>query len=171
MCCETCPAVFHMECLGLASLPAGDWWCPWCVCAVCGKSHFEREHLPEASKQVHTHTLFWSSIDVHVSCPDVKLVCSNYANEASLSMGHVTLLIKQLCFIAKALTASVMVSLIPVYKLCRLQIVHIKAGLVSVSSAKYCCSTATTNLCQHPCEGNPLRQQLAKLGASVAGHM
>lgn len=52
LCCETCPATFHKECLGLASLPEGDWWCPCCVCAVCGKNHFERHPLPAAAKQV-----------------------------------------------------------------------------------------------------------------------
>ena len=53
VCCETCPAVFHMECLGLAALPEGDWWCPWCVCAICGKNHFEPASLPERSREVH----------------------------------------------------------------------------------------------------------------------
>ncbi|KAA6429564.1 MAG: hypothetical protein FRX49_00002, partial [Trebouxia sp. A1-2] len=52
LCCETCPATFHMECVGLTALPDGDWWCPHCVCAVCGQAHFESRALPATAKQV-----------------------------------------------------------------------------------------------------------------------
>ncbi|KAL0045181.1 hypothetical protein WJX82_011267 [Trebouxia sp. C0006] len=52
LCCETCPATFHMECVGLTALPDGDWWCPQCVCAVCGQAHFESRPLPATAKQV-----------------------------------------------------------------------------------------------------------------------
>ncbi|KAL0028293.1 hypothetical protein WJX79_007931 [Trebouxia sp. C0005] len=52
LCCETCPATFHMECVGLTALPDGDWFCPHCVCAVCGQAHFESRALPATAKQV-----------------------------------------------------------------------------------------------------------------------
>ena len=34
LCCETCPAVFHLHCLKppLLEVPDGDWLCPLCVC-------------------------------------------------------------------------------------------------------------------------------------------
>ncbi|KAL4423051.1 hypothetical protein ABPG77_002085 [Micractinium sp. CCAP 211/92] len=41
MCCETCPAVFHAACLGLAAPPAGDFFCPMCICSVCGNGRSE----------------------------------------------------------------------------------------------------------------------------------
>lgn len=28
--CDACPAAYHTECLGLASIPEGDWFCPLC---------------------------------------------------------------------------------------------------------------------------------------------
>ncbi len=57
LCCETCPATFHMECVGLTALPDGDWWCPQCVCAVCGQAHFESRPLPATAKQVRSSAL------------------------------------------------------------------------------------------------------------------
>jgi hypothetical protein len=49
MCCENCPAVFHIKCVGLKRLPKGIWHCAKCTrakrsgvkdtwdenCAVC----------------------------------------------------------------------------------------------------------------------------------------
>lgn len=52
LCCETCPATFHKECIGLETTPEGDWWCPLCVCAVCGQAHFQTQALPANTKQV-----------------------------------------------------------------------------------------------------------------------
>ena len=54
LCCETCPATFHKECIGLETTPEGDWWCPLCVCAVCGQAQFQLKALPARAKQVGT---------------------------------------------------------------------------------------------------------------------
>lgn len=34
ICCETCPATFHTECIGLAEIPGDDWFCPACSCCA-----------------------------------------------------------------------------------------------------------------------------------------
>lgn len=36
LCCETCPAVYHLYCLNppLARIPKGDWYCPECTKAL-----------------------------------------------------------------------------------------------------------------------------------------
>ena len=52
LCCETCPATFHKECIGLEITPEGDWWCPLCVCAVCGQARFQTQALPATAKRV-----------------------------------------------------------------------------------------------------------------------
>lgn len=46
LCCETCPAIFHLECLGLSAMPDEDHWhCNACVCAACGQPGFgELQH-------------------------------------------------------------------------------------------------------------------------------
>ena len=31
VCCESCPAAYHVECAGLPGLPACDWFCPDCA--------------------------------------------------------------------------------------------------------------------------------------------
>jgi hypothetical protein len=31
LCCDTCSLVFHLECLGLSSVPGGKWLCHYCV--------------------------------------------------------------------------------------------------------------------------------------------
>jgi len=41
LCCEACPAIFHLKCLGLGRMPAdAQWFCPACVCAACGHPGF-----------------------------------------------------------------------------------------------------------------------------------
>jgi len=40
VCCESCPSAFHLECLELSELPAGEWFCPGCRCDLCSKSDF-----------------------------------------------------------------------------------------------------------------------------------
>lgn len=30
LCCDTCPRVYHTKCVGLKSIPKGDWFCPEC---------------------------------------------------------------------------------------------------------------------------------------------
>ena len=43
LCCERCPATYHLECLGPQQhAPADDedWFCPLCCCAACGGSSF-----------------------------------------------------------------------------------------------------------------------------------
>ncbi len=30
LCCDGCPAAFHLACVGLAAAPEGDWFCAVC---------------------------------------------------------------------------------------------------------------------------------------------
>ena len=30
LCCDGCPAAFHLACVGLDAAPAGDWFCAVC---------------------------------------------------------------------------------------------------------------------------------------------
>uniref|UniRef100_T1EGP7 PHD-type domain-containing protein n=1 Tax=Helobdella robusta TaxID=6412 RepID=T1EGP7_HELRO len=34
ICCELCPSVYHLECVGLTEVPEGDW-----ICSLCTQSH------------------------------------------------------------------------------------------------------------------------------------
>jgi N-acetylglutamate synthase-like GNAT family acetyltransferase len=43
LCCDTCPATFHLDCLGLPEVPPGEWFCPACRCAACGASDYTRD--------------------------------------------------------------------------------------------------------------------------------
>ena len=39
LCCDRCPASYHLKCLGLKTLPKGLWYCPHHVgCMSCGRS-------------------------------------------------------------------------------------------------------------------------------------
>ncbi|RVW56593.1 Increased DNA methylation 1 [Vitis vinifera] len=37
--CDHCPSSFHKNCLGLKTLPEGDWFCPSCCCGICGETN------------------------------------------------------------------------------------------------------------------------------------
>ncbi|KAL6341095.1 hypothetical protein AAG906_032210 [Vitis piasezkii] len=39
--CDHCPSSFHKSCLGLKTLPEGDWFCPSCCCGICGENKFD----------------------------------------------------------------------------------------------------------------------------------
>ncbi|KAL1307979.1 hypothetical protein HN51_049893 [Arachis hypogaea] len=41
--CDQCPSSFHVTCLGVEKVPDGDWFCPSCRCAICGKSKIEEK--------------------------------------------------------------------------------------------------------------------------------
>ncbi|XP_009775403.1 increased DNA methylation 1 [Nicotiana sylvestris] len=36
ICCDNCPATFHLACLFTPELPEGSWYCPQCTCRKCG---------------------------------------------------------------------------------------------------------------------------------------
>lgn len=38
ICCDLCPRVFHVKCVGLKELPQGDWICPECERAKHGEA-------------------------------------------------------------------------------------------------------------------------------------
>ncbi|KAK1373734.1 Agenet-like domain-containing protein [Heracleum sosnowskyi] len=41
--CDGCPSSFHTVCLGLESVPYGDWFCPSCCCKICGGGKTKRD--------------------------------------------------------------------------------------------------------------------------------
>ncbi|XWS52972.1 hypothetical protein CRYUN_Cryun11dG0117900 [Craigia yunnanensis] len=41
--CDQCPSSFHKSCLGLESVPDGDWFCPSCCCGICGQSKLKED--------------------------------------------------------------------------------------------------------------------------------
>eukprot|EP00216_Chloropicon_sp_CCMP2111_P006696 CAMPEP_0198236530 /NCGR_PEP_ID=MMETSP1446-20131203/2400_1 /TAXON_ID=1461542 ORGANISM="Unidentified sp, Strain CCMP2111" /NCGR_SAMPLE_ID=MMETSP1446 /ASSEMBLY_ACC=CAM_ASM_001112 /LENGTH=586 /DNA_ID=CAMNT_0043918301 /DNA_START=118 /DNA_END=1878 /DNA_ORIENTATION=+ len=41
ICCDACPAAFHLSCTGLSAVPDGSWFCPSCRCMLCDKSNFQ----------------------------------------------------------------------------------------------------------------------------------
>ncbi|EFJ24396.1 hypothetical protein SELMODRAFT_101919 [Selaginella moellendorffii] len=41
VCCDHCPSTFHLKCLRLENVPEGDWFCPRCCCASCGRSLYD----------------------------------------------------------------------------------------------------------------------------------
>jgi hypothetical protein len=41
--CDMCPHVYHLDCVGLDSMPKGTWRCPWHCCSECDKSSSKAE--------------------------------------------------------------------------------------------------------------------------------
>ncbi|KAJ4961201.1 hypothetical protein NE237_021111 [Protea cynaroides] len=52
--CDRCPSVFHLNCLGLEEIPNGKWFCPSCMCGICGNSQFNenKEEFTENTSSV-----------------------------------------------------------------------------------------------------------------------
>ena len=65
LCCETCPATYHVECLGLEKGPSEDedWHCPLCCCASCGGSSFQPPAAPPQAVQASSRTYRRFGID------------------------------------------------------------------------------------------------------------
>ncbi|CAI8596902.1 unnamed protein product [Vicia faba] len=38
--CDRCPSSYHKTCLGLEDIPEGEWFCPSCLCRICGQRKF-----------------------------------------------------------------------------------------------------------------------------------
>ncbi|KAJ6819955.1 uncharacterized protein M6B38_398600 [Iris pallida] len=36
ICCDSCPSSYHQTCLPFQDLPEGSWYCPHCICDICG---------------------------------------------------------------------------------------------------------------------------------------
>ncbi|ERN16604.1 hypothetical protein AMTR_s00051p00018530 [Amborella trichopoda] len=45
--CDCCPSAYHLACLHLKDFPEGDWLCPSCCCAICGRgeSNADSDHF------------------------------------------------------------------------------------------------------------------------------
>lgn len=43
VCCDDCPMGYHLQCLGLPSIPRGEWFCPACVLRLKVEERMRRE--------------------------------------------------------------------------------------------------------------------------------
>ncbi|KAK3175548.1 hypothetical protein Dsin_033196 [Dipteronia sinensis] len=41
LCCDTCPRAFHLDCVGLAKIPSGTWYCKYCSNALQNEKSVE----------------------------------------------------------------------------------------------------------------------------------
>lgn len=52
ICCDKCPSTFHQDCLGLKSVPEGDWYCLNCTCGICKSVGYVSENPSSKSTAV-----------------------------------------------------------------------------------------------------------------------
>lgn len=69
ICCDTCPAVYHLECINppLRKVPRGKWSCPQCKSPTQDK---ERGKLKEKSNHEH-HSLLYSRVELNYNWPTI----------------------------------------------------------------------------------------------------
>ncbi|XVF69023.1 hypothetical protein PTKIN_Ptkin11bG0047800 [Pterospermum kingtungense] len=60
--CDQCPSSFHKSCLGLESVPDGDWFCPSCCCGICGQNKCKEDGANTVDERVLTCAQY------HVGC-------------------------------------------------------------------------------------------------------
>ncbi|KAL8140932.1 LOW QUALITY PROTEIN: hypothetical protein V2J09_006953 [Rumex salicifolius] len=62
--CDRCPSSFHASCLGLQTIPDGDWYCPSCCCGICGTS----QSVDSKCQMNEKSTLCCDQCELHISC-------------------------------------------------------------------------------------------------------
>ncbi|XVE59433.1 hypothetical protein DITRI_Ditri05aG0046300 [Diplodiscus trichospermus] len=75
--CDQCPSSFHKSCLGLESVPDGDWFCPSCCCGICGQSKFKEDSANIVDERV--LTCAQCEHKYHVGC-----ICSRGADRLEI---------------------------------------------------------------------------------------
>nr|XP_025888429.1 increased DNA methylation 1-like [Solanum lycopersicum] len=51
MCCDNCSSTYHHKiCLGMQEVPNGSWYCPFCVCKICGDPAYENDYLQKCQQ-------------------------------------------------------------------------------------------------------------------------
>ena len=49
ICCDACPAAFHLECIDMTEIPEGDWYCQSCRCFACNSIHKEKDGVKDTT--------------------------------------------------------------------------------------------------------------------------
>lgn len=80
--CDKCPSSFHLSCLGLDSVPDGDWFCPPCRCRICKRprcreeDHVDNNVLVCVQCEQRHHLGCLNTIGFLPSHPNENWVCS-----------------------------------------------------------------------------------------------
>ncbi|OMO84355.1 Zinc finger, RING-type, partial [Corchorus capsularis] len=75
--CDQCPSAFHKSCLGLESVPDGDWFCPSCCCGICGESKAKEDSANLVDSRI--ITCAQCEHKYHAVC-----ICSREANKLKI---------------------------------------------------------------------------------------
>lgn len=92
LCCDACPRSFHLTCVGLSSMPAGEWLCSMCCSSLsvevsehqqnqldvlaAAPSSTSTASVPSAAPAVHMPTETASNSDVTRAPPPAQLMSS-----------------------------------------------------------------------------------------------
>ncbi|CAF0770797.1 unnamed protein product [Didymodactylos carnosus] len=71
ICCEMCPRVYHLRCLGLIELPPGDWMCPECETILSSSTENNRPETLKRHSMQEFHTMLTFALRRMKSHPQV----------------------------------------------------------------------------------------------------
>ncbi|KAE8735618.1 putative 20G-Fe(II) oxidoreductase [Hibiscus syriacus] len=95
--CDQCPSSFHKNCLGLKTVPDGDWFCPSCCCGICGQHNLkdganmvdDRLFMcAQCSHKYHVGCISSARADRLGICAKENWFCSKKCEEISLGLSE-----------------------------------------------------------------------------------
>ncbi|KQJ82684.1 hypothetical protein BRADI_5g10440v3 [Brachypodium distachyon] len=84
ICCDNCPASYHVACLPSQEIPDGSWYCSSCRCDVCG----EVVSSKEPRTPLHAFECSQCERQYHIKCISGKVLCNEESGPGTWFCGR-----------------------------------------------------------------------------------
>ncbi|KAG0626598.1 hypothetical protein M758_2G136800 [Ceratodon purpureus] len=96
ICCDHCPSTYHLACMEMQEVPADNWYCPNCRCAICDGSQFNGDQnvfndltvlfCDQCEREFHVKCLYERGFPKMDECPQGSWFCGPSCTEIYQSL-------------------------------------------------------------------------------------